>query len=150
MIPAIVVVFFVLATLGMPLAFTLGIASFVGASIGGLDLAQIATKIVYSLDKFPLLAIPLFMLAGQLMLRGGIMDRILDLANAVVGRVHGGLAQVTVVAAMGLSSVSGSPTRRRSAARSGRRSARPTARSSALHWSPQRRTSVRSSRRARA
>jgi C4-dicarboxylate transporter DctM subunit len=108
MIPAIVVVFFVLATLGMPLAFTLGIASFVGASIGGLDLAQIATKIVYSLDKFPLLAIPLFMLAGQLMLRGGIMDRILDLANAVVGRVHGGLAQVTVVAAMGLSSVSGS------------------------------------------
>ncbi len=108
MILAIIIVFFVLATFGMPIAFTLGIASFAGASAGGLDHMQIATKIIYSLDKFPLMAIPLFMLAGQFMLRGGIMERIIDLANAVVGRVHGGLAQVTVVAAMGLSSVSGS------------------------------------------
>lgn len=108
MILAIVLVFLVLATLGMPLAFTLGVASFAGAAIGGQDLTQIATKVVYALDKFPLMAIPLFMLAGQFMLRGGIMDRIIDLANAIVGRVRGGLAQVTVVAAMGLSSVSGS------------------------------------------
>ena len=108
MIVTIIVVFFIFASIGMPLAFTLGIASFAGATMGGLDLEQIATKIVYSLDKFPLMAISLFMLAGQFMLRGGIMERIIDLANAVVGRVHGGLAQVTVVAAMGLSSVSGS------------------------------------------
>jgi tripartite ATP-independent transporter DctM subunit len=108
MIVAIVLVFFVLAALAMPIAFTLGIASFAGALVGGLDLQQISTKVVYSLDKFPLMAIPLFMLAGQFMLRGGIMERIIDLANAVVGRVRGGLAQVTVVAAMGLSSVSGS------------------------------------------
>ena len=84
MVLAIILVFFLLAALGMPLAFTLGVASFAGAWLGGLDLTQIATKVVYSLDKFPLMAIPLFMLAGQFMLRGGIMDRIIDLANAVV------------------------------------------------------------------
>jgi C4-dicarboxylate transporter DctM subunit len=68
---------------------------------------QLSGKMVHSIDSFPLMAIPLFMLAGQLMLRGGIMERLIDFSNAVVGRVHGGLGHVTVVAAMGLSSVSG-------------------------------------------
>jgi tripartite ATP-independent transporter DctM subunit len=62
---------------------------------------------LHSVDSFPLMAIPLFMLAGQLMIRGGIMEPLVDLANAVVGRVRGGLAHVTIVAAMGVSSVSG-------------------------------------------
>lgn len=101
-------VFLFFAVLGMPLAFALGLAGLAGVMVGDFPPIQLAGKMVYSLDSFPLMAIPLFMLSGQLMLKGGIMDRLIDLANAVVGRVKGGLGHVTTVAAMGLSSVSGS------------------------------------------
>lgn len=105
---AMALVFGVFAVLGMPLAFALGLAGLAGVLVGDFPMVQLAGKMVYSLDSFPLMSIPLFMLAGQLMLRGGIMDRLIDLANAAVGRVRGGLGHVTTVAAMGLSSVSGS------------------------------------------
>lgn len=105
---SMLVLFSVLAILGMPLAFALGWAGLVGVLLGGFPLEQLAGKMVYAMDSFPLMAIPLFMLAGQLMVRGGIMERLIELADAVVGRVTGGLGLVTVGAAMGLSSVSGS------------------------------------------
>lgn len=101
-------VFSLLAVLGMPLAYALGWAGFAGVLMGGFPLEQMAGKMVYALDSFPLMAIPLFMLAGQLMVRGGIMERLIELSDAVVGRVTGGLGLVTVGSAMGLSSVSGS------------------------------------------
>lgn len=107
MIAVIIAAFFLMAILGLPLAFALGLASVSGILFAGFDLIQIPGKMVHSVDSFPLMAIPLFMLAGQLMIHGGIMDPLIDLANAVVGRVRGGLAQVTIVAAMGLSCVSG-------------------------------------------
>ncbi|WP_269495820.1 TRAP transporter large permease [Castellaniella sp. S9] len=101
-------IFSVLAVLGMPLAFALGWAGLGGVLLGGFPMEQLAGKMVYALDSFPLMAIPLFMLAGQLMVRGGIMERLIELADAAVGRVTGGLGLVTIGAAMGLSSVSGS------------------------------------------
>jgi tripartite ATP-independent transporter DctM subunit len=107
MIPLIIAVFFVLAAFGMPLSFALGLASLAGMLYGGLDPIQIPGKMVHAVDSFPLMAIPLFMLAGQLMIRGGIMGPLIEFANAVVGRVRGGLAHVTVLSAMGLSSVTG-------------------------------------------
>jgi TRAP-type transport system large permease protein len=107
MITTIVLVFAVFALLGMPLAFALGLAGLAGILVADFPVMQLSGKMVHSIDSFPLMAIPLFMLAGQLMLRGGIMERLIDFSNAVVGRVHGGLGHVTVVAAMGLSSVSG-------------------------------------------
>jgi TRAP-type transport system large permease protein len=107
MIITIVIVFTVFTLLGMPLAFAIGLAGLAGILVGDFPLIQLSGKMVHSIDSFPLMAIPLFMLAWQLMLRGGIMERLIEFANAVVGRVHGGLGHVTVVAAMGLSSVSG-------------------------------------------
>lgn len=107
MIVTMILVFAVFGLLGMPLAFALGLAGLAGILIGGFPPIQLAGKMVNSIDSFPLMSIPLFMLAGQLLLRGGIMDRLIEWANAVVGRVKGGLGHVTVVAAMGLSSVSG-------------------------------------------
>jgi tripartite ATP-independent transporter DctM subunit len=107
MITVLALTFIVLAVLGMPLAFALGFAGFVGILYGNFPMIQLSGKMVHSIDSFPLMSIPLFILAGQLMLKGGIMDRLIDLANALVGRVRGGLGQVTVVTAMGLSSVSG-------------------------------------------
>lgn len=108
MILTISIVFVVFAVLGMPLAFALGLAGLAGIFVGGFPVIQLSGKMVHSIDSFPFLSIPLFMLAGQLMLRGGIMERLIEWANAIVGRVHGGLGHVTVVAAMGLSAVSGS------------------------------------------
>jgi tripartite ATP-independent transporter DctM subunit len=60
-----------------------------------------------AVNAFPLMSIPFFILAGELMLKAGMMDRIIDLANAVVGRVRGGLAHVTMLSGLGLSTVSG-------------------------------------------
>src|SRR3954469_10572589 len=108
MILTIVIVFAIFAVLGMPLAYALGLAGLAGIFVGGFPVIQLSGKMVHSLDSFPFLSIPLFMLAGQLMLRGGIMERLIDWANAIVGRVQGGLGHVTVLAAMGLSAVSGS------------------------------------------
>lgn len=107
MIITIVVVFALFGLLGMPLAFALGLAGMAGILVGDFPMLQLAGKMVNSIDSFPLMAIPLFMLAGQLLLRGGIMERLIEWADAIVGRVKGGLGHVTVVAAMGLSSVSG-------------------------------------------
>ena len=107
MIVAIIAGFFLFALLGVPLAFSLGLASLAGMLVSGFDLVQMPGKMVHAVDSFPLMAIPLFIIAGQLMVRGGIMDPLIDFANAIVGRVQGGLAHVTIVAAMGLSAISG-------------------------------------------
>ena len=92
MITAVSVTFFILAILGMPLSFVLGIASVVGIMVVGTPLIQLPGKLVHAIDSFPLMAIPLFTLGGELMLRAGIMERLFELANALVGRVRGGLA----------------------------------------------------------
>jgi len=107
MIITMIAVFVFFGVLGMPLAFALGLAGMAGILVGDFPMLQLAGKMVNSVDSFPLMAIPLFMLAGQLLLRGGIMERLIEWADAIVGRVKGGLGHVTVVAAMGLSSVSG-------------------------------------------
>jgi len=107
MITAIVITFVLFSVTGMPIAFALGMAGLIGVIVGGFPLTQMAGKVVYSIDNFPLMAIPLFILAGQLMTRGGIMARIINLAVAAVGRIRGGLAVVTVLASIAMSGVSG-------------------------------------------
>jgi C4-dicarboxylate transporter DctM subunit len=106
-IATIVIIFFLFAALGMPIAFAMGMASLTAILVAGMDFMVLPGKMVHAVDSFPLMAIPLFMLAGQLMLRGGIMDPLIDFVNALIGRVRGGLAHVTVASAMLFSSVSG-------------------------------------------
>jgi tripartite ATP-independent transporter DctM subunit len=106
-ITAVTATFFLLALLGMPLSFVLGIASVVGVLTVGTPLLQLPGKLVHAIDSFPLMAIPLFTLGGELMLRAGIMERLFDLANAVVGRIRGGLAHVTIMAEMIVSMMTG-------------------------------------------
>lgn len=104
---AIIITFLVLALLRMPLAFALGLASLVGLFIGDMDFSVMPQRMMHSIDNFPLMAIPLFMLAGELMVAAGILQRLVDFANSLVGRVHGGLAHVAIVAGMVLAAVSG-------------------------------------------
>ncbi len=88
----VIACFLVLAFLGMPLAFSLGVSALAGLWLSGFDLMVLPPRIMNSVNSFPLMSIPLFMVAGELMLKGGIMDRIVDFANAFIGRVRGGLA----------------------------------------------------------
>ena len=93
----------------MPLAFTLALTALTYLlGIGGVGLIILPIKILGGVDSFVLLAIPLFVLAGALMEVGGISERIVDLAMAIVGRVRGGLAMVAVVAEVLFSGISGS------------------------------------------
>ncbi len=101
--------FLATAALGLPLAFTLALTSLTYlVGIGGVSLIILPIKILGGVDSFVLLAIPLFILAGALMESGGISERIVDLAMAIVGRVRGGLAMVAVVAEVLFSGISGS------------------------------------------
>jgi C4-dicarboxylate transporter DctM subunit len=101
--------FLVTAALGMPLAFTLVLTSLTYLlGIGGVSLIILPIKILGGVDSFVLLSIPLFIVAGALMESGGISERIVDLAMAIVGRVRGGLAMVAVVAEVLFSGISGS------------------------------------------
>lgn len=104
---AIVITFLVFALLRMPLAFALGLASLTGLYIGGMDFSVLPQRMMHSVDNFPLMAIPLFMLAGELMIAAGILQRLVDFANSLIGRVHGGLAHVAIVAGMVMAAVSG-------------------------------------------
>ncbi len=103
----VILIFFVLALLGTPLAFALGLASLGGLVVGGIELTVLPQRMMHSVNSFPLMAIPLFMLAGELMVRAGIMQRLIDFSNSIVGRLHGGLAHVSIVAGMMLAAVSG-------------------------------------------
>ncbi|WBU55335.1 TRAP transporter large permease [Paracoccus sp. SCSIO 75233] len=100
------VIFFLM---GVPIAVSIGLASIVGIEVQGrLPLLLIAQRMFTGLDSFPLMAIPLFILAGNLMSGGGISRRLVDLARSLVGRVQGGLACSCVLTCMMFASVSGS------------------------------------------
>jgi tripartite ATP-independent transporter DctM subunit len=77
-------------------------------SATGIPLAVLPMKMLYGVDSFPLLAVPLFMLAGELMSAGGITNRIVRFATALVGWITGGLAHVNIVVNMIMAGMSGS------------------------------------------
>src|SRR5438034_4178590 len=95
--------------LGMPIAFALivcGVALMHSLDI--FDSQIVAQNIINGADSFPLMAVPFFMLAGEVMNRGGLARRIVDIALALVGHVRGGLGYVTILASCALASLSGS------------------------------------------
>ncbi len=95
--------------LGVPIAFSLllcGAALMVHMDM--FDAQILAQNVINGADSFPLLAVPFFMLAGEVMNTGGLSRRIVDFAMALVGHIRGGLGYVTIVAACLLSALSGS------------------------------------------
>jgi tripartite ATP-independent transporter DctM subunit len=96
-------------SLGMPIAFALllcGVALMYHLDM--FDAQIIAQNIINGADSFPLMAVPFFMLAGEIMNTGGLSKRIVDVALALVGHIKGGLGYVAVLAACILSALSGS------------------------------------------
>lgn len=97
--------------IGVPIAVALGGASTIALVLfSDLPLSLIVQRIYVGLDSFPLLAAPLFLLAGGLMETGGISLRITNLASALIGHVRGGLGMVVVLGTMIFSGISGSST----------------------------------------
>ena len=94
--------------MGMPIAFTLAVATLLYLVVSGMPLVIIAQRMVGGIDSFPLLAVPFFILAANLMNGSGITDRLFHFAHLLVGRVRGGLAHVNVVASVIFSGMSGS------------------------------------------
>lgn len=100
--------FFLLLILGVPVAFSIGLCSLITVWYEGTPTALILQKMSYGMQVFSFLAIPFFILSGELMLYGGIADRIVNFAKAAVGHVRGGLGMTNVVACTLFGGISGS------------------------------------------
>lgn len=102
-------VFSALLVLALPVGYALVISSGLAAvTAGGMPSVAAVVKIFQPTQSFPLLAIPFFMLSGNLMMGGTLGKRLIDFATKLVGRFHGGLGQVTVVGSTVFGGVSGS------------------------------------------
>ncbi len=107
MIWIVAIVFVACMALGMPIVFALGIPGAVYILMGGMPLTMIPAKMFSGVDVFVLLAIPMFIVAGNLMNASGISKRLVRLSVALVGALPGGLAMVNVVASMFFAGVTG-------------------------------------------
>lgn len=110
---AVAIVFVVLLALGMPIGYVLGIAGMVGMftiDTGGRFLTMAPDRFFAGLDLFTFLAMPFFILAGEIMNRSGITDRLIGLADALVGYLRGGMAHSNMVASVMFAGLSGAAT----------------------------------------
>ena len=91
-------VFVIAMSIGLPIVFALSLAPIFGFLVAdkAFFLQTLPQKLYIGINQFPLLAIPLFILAGEIMNTGGITQRIVNLANAMVGHFRAGLAQVNI------------------------------------------------------
>lgn len=106
-----VLVMLALIVIGMPVAFALGVGA-MGALLAepGLPLTLVPQRMFTALDSWPIMAVPLFMLAGGLMDKGGLSRRIVEFASACLCFVRGSMGMVTVMASMVFAGISGSST----------------------------------------
>ncbi|GAB6275698.1 MAG: TRAP transporter large permease [Rectinema sp.] len=100
--------FVLLMILRVPITFSLACASIAAAAYLHIPLMAIVQQMVQGVKSFSLLAIPFFIIAGEMMGRGGIALKLINLANVLVGRIRGGLAMVNVVESMFFGGISGS------------------------------------------
>ncbi|PRD41249.1 C4-dicarboxylate ABC transporter permease [Phyllobacterium phragmitis] len=109
MLVMMILILVVLMGLSVPVAVAIGIAGVVGTvSFSNLPLIVVPQQAFIALDKFPLAAIPFFILAGNIMAAGGISSRLVDLVESVIGQTRGGLPLTCILVCMIFAAVSGS------------------------------------------
>ena len=101
-------IFVLLLAIGVPVAFSLAAASLVTLAWLGLPEVVLVQQIGAGIGTASLIAIPLFIFAGEIMMRGGISERLISLAASLVGRMRGGLGQVSILSSLFFGGVSGS------------------------------------------
>ena len=102
------IIFLATMAIGVPIPFAAGLAAIVGVYIIDMPMTLLAQSAYTAFESFPLVTIPLFTLAGQLMERGGMSEHLISIAKRLVGSFRGGMGMVTVVACMFFASISGS------------------------------------------
>ena len=102
------IVFVVTMAIGVPIPFAAGVATVAGLYIADIPMTLMAQAAWTAFEPFPLVTIPLFVLAGQLMEQGGMSEKLVNIAQKLVGAYKGGLGLVTVVACMFFAALSGS------------------------------------------
>ena len=100
--------FILLMLLGMPVAYALGMAALLGALWIDLPLDAVMIQMASGVNKFSLLAIPCFVLAGAIMAEGGMSRRLVAFAGVLIGFVRGGLSLVNILASTFFGAISGS------------------------------------------
>ena len=100
--------FLLMIAFRFPIAFAIGISTTITILFLGLPLQQIVQNMVGGVSKFTLMAVPFFIVAGEIMGAGGISNRLIKLSNALVGWLRGGLAMVNILASMFFGGISGS------------------------------------------
>ena len=104
----IIVIMFLLIFVGVPITYSLGIASLWFFLVSDLPLTTFAQKLAVSVDSFTLISLPFFIIAGNVMNRGGITRRLFTFCNDLLGNIKGGLNYVTVFTSLIFSAMSGS------------------------------------------
>lgn len=105
---SLVIVFLICTLAGMPLFFAFGVSAAYACIAGDLPLQIIAQRLMIGMDSFALLAIPGFVLVGEIMCQGGISRRAVDFSNSLIGHLRGGLSMVAVSTGMVMGGISGS------------------------------------------
>ncbi|MGX8792586.1 TRAP transporter large permease [Oceanobacillus oncorhynchi] len=108
MIWLMIISFFLLIVIGTPIAFAMGASSIFFILVEGIPLSTVAQRFFSNTQSFAFLAVPFFVLAGNLMVYGGIAQKLINVADSLVRRLPGGLGCVSVVTSMGMAGVSGS------------------------------------------
>ena len=108
MLAMLIILFFLFMVLGMPIAFTMGASATFTFMYAGIDPMVMAQRTFTSTNSFALMAIPLFMLAGNLMERVGITEELIDFCDKCVGHIRGGLAQTTCLTGILMAAMCGS------------------------------------------
>lgn len=104
----LIAVLFILILLGIPIAFSLGFVSVIGIVLSDPALLINSARRIFSgINNFTLVAVPLFILAGELMTQGGISKRLINFSKTLVGPLHGGLAMVVILSSMFFSALTG-------------------------------------------
>ena len=102
-----IIAFIFLLILGIPVAYSLSISSFLYLFLAGIPITTLITRMVGSLNSFTLMAVPFFILAGQLMSTCGLTSKLVKFVRTLVGHFKGGLAQVNIVASIVFAGMSG-------------------------------------------
>ena len=100
--------FFLLMFGGVPIAAALGLSGTLAIALAQLGIMAVPTNVYAGIAKYPLLAIPMFVLAGAIFDKAGVAERLLRFTEAIVGRGRGALAVITILVAMIIGGISGS------------------------------------------
>ena len=102
------IVFMILLFMGVPIAFSMGLGSLLGLLVSSNPLSVVGQRLFSGINSFSLMAIPFFMLSGELMDKGGISRRLVNFAHSLVGHITGGLGMVDILTSIIFAGISGS------------------------------------------